>query len=156
MLVLPMRDVDLLHATVDINAPIPDERRLMLYQALVVESEVARLVHQQRGAALLASQFGVLSAARILCFSTVVSPMGALPAQHHQHVLVWHVLADVRTRPQSQCNSCTTRLGHDAPRFVLRQTASTKHRCQLELREMANVSILLVFTPVDTGSRLLA
>ena len=48
-------DVDRLHATVDLNGLVSDHRRLTLYQALVVESEVARLLHQHGGAALLAS-----------------------------------------------------------------------------------------------------
>jgi len=63
-------DMDRLHATVDFNAPVPDHRRFTLYQALVVESEVARLLHQHGGAALLTSRSGVLSAARIPSLST--------------------------------------------------------------------------------------
>jgi hypothetical protein len=83
-------DVDRLHATVDSNAPVPDHRRLTLYQALVVESEVARLLYQHGGAALLTSQFGGLSATRIASLST--SRFGermAFKAQHH--VLGRHV-----------------------------------------------------------------
>ena len=45
MMVVPICHVDLLHATVDVNGSLADYNRFVLYQTLVVESEVARFVY---------------------------------------------------------------------------------------------------------------
>lgn len=46
MMVVSACEVDLLHATVDVNGILPHCNRSILYQTLVVESEVARLVRR--------------------------------------------------------------------------------------------------------------
>ena len=46
MMLVLICHVDLVHATVDVNGMLPDHNRFILYQTLVVGSEVARLVNR--------------------------------------------------------------------------------------------------------------
>jgi hypothetical protein len=100
MMLVPVRGVDHLHAVVDANAPVPDCKRFVLYQALMAESEVARLISQLGGVALHVSQLGIASAARIPTFSP--QPCFASRKRSQHHLLSRHVPADIRTELQSQ------------------------------------------------------
>ena len=83
MMVAPMCQVDLLHATVDVNGMFPDRNRFISYQTLVVESEVAGLVHQSSNAALVVSQSGLASAGRIRLSPQLFGLRELHAAQHH-------------------------------------------------------------------------
>ena len=83
MVVVSACQVDLLHATVDVNGILPDCNRFILYQTLVVESEVAGLVHQSSNAALVVSQSGLASAGRIRLSPQLFGLRELHAAQHH-------------------------------------------------------------------------